>query len=402
MLKGFAITPVVNGRISIGEKMEKAGKYLPVKSDEFHITANLQMNGAWVNHPIHKKITEANPHCQSSQGKLRTIPIRLLFDRPENNFRAEYTCFDQKGRPLCVGDGQTARRRMADGSIAEQQCVSAEHCEFGLDHRCKQYGRLLVGIEGEFQRDPLSGFMFRTTSFNSLRAISWRLNTTYAGTGGKLAGMPCDLKLKVKSSLGSMRQPIYYVDIEPRGSLVEAITAMHEMRKQWDEIHLDREAIETAVANGYAQSAFFESAEDGQEVVEEFAQTGGESAEDMIGREVVEHASMEETQPAAVEQVPECMGSGSGQAGLADPGTTAAPSDRETPADGTALAIEETPDYLDVLSRIKGMTDTSKYKTAEAYICNHRALSKIQKEAAMVRLNAKKMELEQTDLKQAA
>lgn len=38
MLKGLALTPPVIGRISIGRVVEKNGKRLPEKDDEFTIT----------------------------------------------------------------------------------------------------------------------------------------------------------------------------------------------------------------------------------------------------------------------------------------------------------------------------------------------------------------------------
>jgi len=48
MLKGFAITPVVNGRIAIGETVNRNGKNLPSKLDEMRITSNVQKDGTWV------------------------------------------------------------------------------------------------------------------------------------------------------------------------------------------------------------------------------------------------------------------------------------------------------------------------------------------------------------------
>jgi len=42
MLKGLAITPPVLGRISIGKVIEKNGKRLPEKDDQFTITSQVQ------------------------------------------------------------------------------------------------------------------------------------------------------------------------------------------------------------------------------------------------------------------------------------------------------------------------------------------------------------------------
>jgi hypothetical protein len=42
MIKGLAITPPVLGRISIGKIVEKNGKRLPEKDDQFTITSQIQ------------------------------------------------------------------------------------------------------------------------------------------------------------------------------------------------------------------------------------------------------------------------------------------------------------------------------------------------------------------------
>ena len=44
MIKGLAITPPV-GRISIGKIVEKNGKRLPEKDDQFTITSQIQNKG---------------------------------------------------------------------------------------------------------------------------------------------------------------------------------------------------------------------------------------------------------------------------------------------------------------------------------------------------------------------
>lgn len=42
MIKGLAITPPILGRISIGRVVEKNGKRLPEKDDQFTITSQIQ------------------------------------------------------------------------------------------------------------------------------------------------------------------------------------------------------------------------------------------------------------------------------------------------------------------------------------------------------------------------
>lgn len=52
MIKGLAITPPILGRISIGRMIEKNGKRLPEKDDQFTITSQIQSKEGWVKHPL--------------------------------------------------------------------------------------------------------------------------------------------------------------------------------------------------------------------------------------------------------------------------------------------------------------------------------------------------------------
>lgn len=272
-IKGFAVTPVLLGRVSIGEVVENNGRRLPNKLDHILITGQVQQGGEWVEHPAMKKLlaeeTKNNPPQQGKEVKLRSIPVRILFDRPENNFRAEYSCFDDKSRPVCSGDGEKAKRRTANG-IDDVACPGADICEFGQKNRCKQFGRLIIGLEDSFENDPLAGFIFRTTGFNSIRALSARLSYFAAATGNKMAGMPCQLRIRAKSTAASYRAPIYYVDLEPTGGFMNAVKIAQDFRKAFEAAGLNRDALEEAVAKGMAQSAFFEDQGDGEEVCEEF------------------------------------------------------------------------------------------------------------------------------------
>ena len=74
MLKGLAITPPVLGRISIGRVVEKNGKRLPEKDDQFTITSQVQTRDGWLLHPLNDELR------QEQEGKLRSIPIHLLFN----------------------------------------------------------------------------------------------------------------------------------------------------------------------------------------------------------------------------------------------------------------------------------------------------------------------------------
>jgi hypothetical protein len=140
MLKGLALTPPVLGRISIGKVVEKNGKRLPEKDDEFTITSQVQTKDGWVNHPMDEALRK------TAGAKLRSIPVRLLFDDPDLNLRANYSLFDrQSGRPLCVGNGETCRRSLSAG-VQTLPCPSPEACDLAKGGHCKPYGRLNVRI----------------------------------------------------------------------------------------------------------------------------------------------------------------------------------------------------------------------------------------------------------------
>jgi hypothetical protein len=80
MIKGLAITPPVLGRISIGKIVEKNGKRLPEKDDQFTITSQIQNKDGWVKHPLDEQL-----RAKAQNQKLRSIPVRMIFNDPELN-----------------------------------------------------------------------------------------------------------------------------------------------------------------------------------------------------------------------------------------------------------------------------------------------------------------------------
>ena len=291
MLKGLVLTPPVLGRISIGRVVEKSGKRVPEKDDEFTITSQVQTRGNWVNHPVdaelRKSVEPANGNASSNaHAKLRSIPVRLLFDDPVLNLRTNYSLFDRKtGRPLCVGNGETCRRSTSAG-IQTLECASPEGCQLGADQGCKPYGRLNVRIDVacDDQTDELGSFVFRTTGFNSIRTLAARLQYFQAITGGKLSAMPLELRLRGKSTTQSHRAAIFYVDLTVRSgmTLLEAIAQAKATWAEREDAGFDQAALDTAAKAGLALGAFEESAEDGAAVVEEFYPVpGGEATAPM-------------------------------------------------------------------------------------------------------------------------
>ena len=263
MLKGLAITPPVLGRISIGKVIEKNGKRLPEKDDQFTITSQVQGRDGWLLHPFNEELRK------SQQDKLRSIPVRLLFNEPELNFRADYTLFDrQSGRPLCVGNGETCKRVTQDG-MQSLPCPSPDACPLAKGGACKPYGRLNVLIGDD---DPLGSFVFRTTGFNSIRTLAARLHYFQAISGNRLACLPLELRLRGKSTRQSHGTPIFYVDLTVSGgmNMAEALQAANNLDEQRLSTGFDQNALDEAARRGFANGAFEDSEEDSGALIEEF------------------------------------------------------------------------------------------------------------------------------------
>lgn len=263
MLKGLSITPPILGRISIGKVVEKNGKRLPEKDDQFTITSQLQSKEGWLPHPHDQGFRQAQ------KGKIRSIPIRLLFNDPELNFRAEYSLFDRKtGRPLCVGNGETCRRQTDEG-ISNLPCPSPDNCSLAIGGTCKPYGRLNVIISDD---DPLGSFIFRTTGFNSIRTLTARLQYFKAISGNLLSCLPLELRLRGKSTRQSYGTAIYYVDITLRDqiSIEEALIEAQNINQQRQSSGFDQVALDQAAQQGFSNGAFEDTQEDGHTLVEEF------------------------------------------------------------------------------------------------------------------------------------
>ena len=266
MLKGLALTPPILGRISIGKVIEKNGKRLPEKDDQFTITSQVHSKDGWLLHPLTDELRKGQ------DDKLRSIPVRLLFNEPELNFRADYTLFDrQSGRPLCIGNGEHCKRVTQDG-MQSLPCPSPDACPLAKGGACKPYGRLNVLIGDD---DPLGSFVFRTTGFNSIRTLAARLQYFKAISGNRLACLPLELRLRGKSTRQSHGTPIFYVDLTVRSGMdmAEALQSANELDAQRQEAGFDQVALDEAAQRGFGNGAFEDSEEDAGAVIEEFYPT---------------------------------------------------------------------------------------------------------------------------------
>ena len=264
MIKGLAITPPVLGRISIGKIVEKNGKRLPEKDDQFTITSQIQTKDGWVKHPLDEQL-----RAKAQNGKLRTIPVRMIFNEPELNLRAEYSLFDrQTGRPVCTGNGETCQRLTQQG-VEQYPCPSPDLCPLAQGGLCKPYGRLYVNLD---ESDEFGTFIFRTTGFNSIRTLAARLSYYHAASGNLLSCLPLQLTLRGKSTTQSYRTPIYYVDLTLRDgvNLQEAIVSAKQIDEQSKAAGFYQEALDFVARQGYGNASFEVGGDEGLDIVEEF------------------------------------------------------------------------------------------------------------------------------------
>lgn len=292
MLKGLSITPPTVGRISIGRVVEKNGKRLPQKDDQFTITSQVQMGDGWVLHPLDEKLRK------EAGGKLRAIPVRLLFNDPGLNLRAAFSLFDREtGRPVCVGNGETCRRSTNTGTEV-LPCPGPDACVFA-NGACKPYARFNVVIG---DNDALGSFVLRTTSYNTIRTLMARMEYFRAVSGNLLACMPLELKLRGKSTTMSYHTAIYYVDLVIRDgiTLEEAISEAKSLDVKRKEAGFDQSALDEAARKGFANGAFEELEEDVPAVVEEFYPDAGKTDNNHAAR-AVPAASLRERLEAKVQ-----------------------------------------------------------------------------------------------------
>jgi len=349
MLKGLALTPPVVGRISIGKVVEKNGKRLPEKDDEFTLTSQVQSRGGWVLHPMDEVLRQAATAAGTTTGspsgtgsaKLRSIPVKLLFDDPDLNLRVGYTLFDrQTGRPLCVGNGQTCKRvgagRMEGGvgvaglgglgggtEASTLPCDGPDFCAYAQG-QCKAFGRLNVRVGDE---DELGTFVFRTTGFNSIRTLATRQRYLHAVSGGLLSNLPLELRLRGKSTAMSHRAPIYYVDLTLRSgtSLAEAMGQARAERQARMEAGWDQAALDQAAREGFACGVFEESEEDGVAVLEEFYpdDTGEDLPSDPVETDVPSSPAPSQRRGLRHKLAQRAAGLGAGRGSELDHGTAA-------------------------------------------------------------------------------
>lgn len=260
-LKGIAITPPVIGRISLGHvEVTRSGDEMPRMDDHLSVTTLTQHEDRqWEPHPLMATLAKDAPNAEE---KLKAIPVRIAYNDPCLNVDSSNSCYDyDRGRLLCRGDGQTARR-MTDEGVQTVPCPGPDACSFGLRRGCKNMTRLYIKIDG--QDDPLGVFLLRTQGMNSLQGLAGRIGMWHGATGGKIAGMPLLLQLKTRTTPASNFEPIYYVDLvmRPNMTMKQTIDAAAAYQQEMENAGFKVEGMETALREGLANSAFAEQLED--------------------------------------------------------------------------------------------------------------------------------------------
>jgi len=262
LIQGLSYAYPTSGTIRLGStRASKRGDRvvkIPVKEDEFTLTTKVKDGEAWQRHPLDGALRAAHgQEVEAGVKKLREIPVRLMFDRPELNMAEQYAAFTNDGRPLCVGDGSQARRRQPDGQVSQEDCPGALHCAFGAANRCDAFLRLLVRVEGQSETE--APFILRTGSVNAVvdnRAVLEHWAAMYQG---RLAGLPFTFKLDAKQSALSRQSVFYFGRLEPAfGTVAEGAKILMAMRAEDEALGIDRSAAEQQLLVLRGNGAFAE------------------------------------------------------------------------------------------------------------------------------------------------
>ena len=264
LLAGLTYQTPVIGTIRIGGISEERGTRLPYTDDKFSIhTRYRDTDGKWVHHKVQETLEadKGNMH----NGRLTSIPVRIIYDNPNLNMGEQYAAFKNDGRPACVGNGQKAKR-VVNGKVECVACPGPSACVYGAEkeHRCDTFARALFHIEGQDESE--GAFIFRTGSYNSVNDMRVRLQSLHAGFGGKLSGLPMKLVMRLKSTAQSYRKAFHYVSLEPRfAGFKEAMEAIRERANAEQDCGFNRKAFEASMAQLLANGSFTEDVEDSDE-----------------------------------------------------------------------------------------------------------------------------------------
>lgn len=178
-LQRLAITT----KVAIGEVVKTQNGTRPNKLDHFIFLRK----GA-------KLEWEPDPELIKHFGEgCREVSIILLDDELENVFRTEYAWWSATEKK-CWGDGAKATRRTQEAPDGEEWSPCGDACPQLNENTCKPSGDLYF-ILADY---PRLGAVCRlhTTSYRSVRQIHSALEQIRTVTGGRLAGIRCQLVVR--------------------------------------------------------------------------------------------------------------------------------------------------------------------------------------------------------------
>jgi len=262
------------GKIKIGnkgeEKTSKTGKTfrLPQKLDHFVVTKNFRDSRTDMFISDYALMEQIAKQTNQDPNNLKFLPVMLLFDDPELNFIVRFSCY--KGTSCwCVGDGKKAfRLKNNNGEREEVQCP----CErvlpsYNGNEKCKVFGRLMVLLQGVKR---IGGcWVFRTTSWNTVRSIQSSMAFLRQLTGGILSGIPLMLTINPKAVIipNGSPQTIYVVNLEYWGDIESLQEHVIQIQRRRIEYKLKTEMLEDQLKKSLPAIQFDE---DEKDIAEEF------------------------------------------------------------------------------------------------------------------------------------
>jgi hypothetical protein len=262
------------GKIKIGERGEiktsQQGKQFaqPKKLDHFVVTT-MQRDAAGRMLPDLELMRKLAPQS----GKLKELPVMLLYNDPDVNFQTRYSCYIGN-RLWCCGDGEGAQRLEQDGKYQPVPCPCLRlEANYNGKDKCKPNGTLQVLLQGV---DRIGGvWKFRTTSWNSVNSIMSSLKLIQAITGGVLAGIPLKLVLSPKTVTipgTGQNMVVYVVSLEFPGTEQELAKIGYDIAKRRADHKAKMDQIEAEARK--ALEHLEETPEEMREVQEEFYPEG--------------------------------------------------------------------------------------------------------------------------------
>jgi len=299
------------GKIKIGEKGEiktsQQGKQFaqPKKLDHFLVTT-MQRDAAGRMLPDLELMRKLAPQG----GKLKELPVMLLYNDPDINFQTRYACYTGN-RLWCCGDGEGAQRLGEDGKYLAVPCPCLRlEANYAGKDKCKPNGTLQVLLQGV---DRIGGvWKFRTTSWNSVHSIMSSLKLIQAITGGVLAGIPLKLVLSPKTVTipgTGQNMIVYVVSLEFPGTEQELAKIGYDIAKRRADHRAKMDQIEAEARK--ALEHLEETPEEMREVQEEFYPEGvtievqpeaGLESQSGAGQEPLKEPTAENSPPMAGEK----------------------------------------------------------------------------------------------------